>query len=47
VLLFLLCTQGLAALAKAGVIIVKAKTIQGDAVGNRQGAFNPFLKFGL
>ncbi len=40
-------TEGFAAVAETGVVVDKAKAVEGDPVGDSQCALNPLLDFGL
>lgn len=40
-------TKGFTAVTETGVIVDKAKAVEGDPVGDVEGALNPLLEFGL
>ena len=40
-------TQGFTAVTETGVVVDKAKAVEGDPVGDVEGALNPLLEFGL
>lgn len=40
-------TEGFTAVAETGVVVDKAKAVEGDPVGDVEGALNPLLEFGL
>ena len=39
--------EGFAAVTETGVVVDKAKAVEGDPVGDVEGALNPLLEFGL
>ena len=40
-------TEGFTAMTETGVVVGKAKAVEGDPVGDVEGASNPLFEFGL